>query len=269
MGGETRDNESAASAPKEWRSLLSPLPHPLQGTKLNPSDSPGTPLSTMARTGKEGRRNCFCVLWALLLLGPFHLLCPTLAHPLHNWVPTECQELCLSLGVSKRVRHLLLSKSLLSRSNEDTREGCNNPLCSNWVPSPSLEWGGLVSSVVSDSLQPMDCSLPGSFVHGILQARILNRRLLFLLHWQAGSLPLVPPGRTRTIQGRSPGWSWHRGYGRFRNSTGIHVWTQVNNVFLTEFFSGFLRDEQAHSRTRKTGGVKRPFPKDIGPGHFY
>ena len=175
MGGETRDNESAASAPKEWRSLLSPLPHPLQGTKLNPSDSPGTPLSTMARTGKEGRRNCFCVLWALLLLGPFHLLCPTLAHPLHNWVPTECQELCLSLGVSKRVRHLLLSKSLLSRSNEDTREGCNNPLCSNWVPSPSLEWGGLVSSVVSDSLQPMDCSPPGSSVHGILQARILER----------------------------------------------------------------------------------------------
>lgn len=116
MGGETGDNESAASAPKEWRSLLSPLPHPLRGTKLNPSDSPGTPLSTTARTGKEGRRNCFCILWALLLLGslPFHLLYPTLAHPLHNWVPTECQELCLSLGVSKRVRQLLLSKSLLS-----------------------------------------------------------------------------------------------------------------------------------------------------------
>ena len=173
MGGKTRDNESAVSAPKEW-SLLSPLPHPLQGTELNPSDSPGTPLSTMARTGKEGRRNCFCVLWALLLLGPFHLLCPTLAHPLHNWVPTECQELCLSLGVSKRVRQLLLSKSLLSRGNEDTREGCNNLLCSNWVPSASLEWGGLVSSVVSDCLQPTDCSLPGSFVHGILQARILE-----------------------------------------------------------------------------------------------
>ena len=28
--------------------------------------------------------------------------------------------------------------------------------------------------VVSDSLQPMDCSLPGSSVHGILQARILE-----------------------------------------------------------------------------------------------
>ena len=29
-------------------------------------------------------------------------------------------------------------------------------------------------SVVSDSLQPMDCSLPGSSVHGIFQARVLE-----------------------------------------------------------------------------------------------
>ena len=58
---------------------------------------------------------------------------------------------------------------------------------------------------------PMDCSLPGSRVHGILQARILecvamsssrgssqakgsNLHLLYLLRWQAGSLPLAPPG---------------------------------------------------------------------------
>ena len=52
---------------------------------------------------------------------------------------------------------------------------------------------------------PMDCSLPGSSVHGIPQARILewvallqgifltqgsNLHLLGLLHWQVGSLPL-------------------------------------------------------------------------------
>ena len=58
---------------------------------------------------------------------------------------------------------------------------------------------------------PMDCSPPGSPVHGILQARMLewvampppgvfsiqglNPRLLHLLHWQACSLPLVPPGK--------------------------------------------------------------------------
>ena len=67
----------------------------------------------------------------------------------------------------------------------------------------------LCCSVISD---PMDCSPPGSSVHGILQVRILeyvvissSRRifpiqvsklgLLNLLHWQADSLPLVPPGK--------------------------------------------------------------------------
>ena len=57
---------------------------------------------------------------------------------------------------------------------------------------------------------PMDCSLPGSSVHGLLQARILewvalhqgifptrgsNPHLLCLLHWQVGSSPLAPPGK--------------------------------------------------------------------------
>ena len=66
----------------------------------------------------------------------------------------------------------------------------------------------LSHSVVSDSLQPHGLySLPGSFVHGILQARILEwvavsySRASFLtqrlspclsclLHWQADSFPL-------------------------------------------------------------------------------
>ena len=57
---------------------------------------------------------------------------------------------------------------------------------------------------------PMNCSLPGSSVHRISQARILewvaissssgssqrsNPDLLCLLPWQAGSLPLAPPGK--------------------------------------------------------------------------
>ena len=63
----------------------------------------------------------------------------------------------------------------------------------------------------------MDCSPPGSSVHGILQARILegvarpssrgssptqgsNLCLLCLLHWQAGSLLLAPPGKTKIHQ---------------------------------------------------------------------
>ena len=61
---------------------------------------------------------------------------------------------------------------------------------------------------------PMDCSLPGFSVHGILQARILewvamytsrgssqqesNPYLLCLLHRQEGSLPLAPPGKPFT-----------------------------------------------------------------------
>ena len=57
----------------------------------------------------------------------------------------------------------------------------------------------------------MDCSQPGSSVHGILQAGILewgchallqkiflaqglNSCLSCLLHWQSGSLSLAPPG---------------------------------------------------------------------------
>ena len=60
---------------------------------------------------------------------------------------------------------------------------------------------------------PMDCSPPGSSVQGILQARILEwdampssrvssqpkdqtHIFLCLLHWQEGSLPLVPPGKS-------------------------------------------------------------------------
>ena len=78
---------------------------------------------------------------------------------------------------------------------------------------------------------------PGSPVRGILQARILewvampssrgssrprsNLRLLWLLHWLAGSLPLAPPGkpgwelRGRNLQAclekseKDLCWSWH------------------------------------------------------------
>ena len=67
-------------------------------------------------------------------------------------------------------------------------------------------------SVVSDSLDPMDCSLPGSLVRGIFQARILDWSglpfpspgdlphpgvKLRLLHWQADSTT-SPPGKPTT-----------------------------------------------------------------------
>ena len=62
---------------------------------------------------------------------------------------------------------------------------------------------------------PKDCSSLGSPVHGIFQARILEwvaisyyrgssqswdqTCLLYLLHWQVGSLPLAPPGNPISI----------------------------------------------------------------------
>ena len=70
----------------------------------------------------------------------------------------------------------------------------------------------LVAQLCPTLCDPNDCILPGSSVHGILKARIRgwvaipfsrgifliqgsNLRLLGLLHWQADSLPLVPPGK--------------------------------------------------------------------------
>ena len=68
---------------------------------------------------------------------------------------------------------------------------------------------------MSDFGEPVDCSPPGSSVHGILQNENigvgchallrgifliegLNLHLLCLLHWQAGSLPIVPLGKPTT-----------------------------------------------------------------------
>ena len=60
----------------------------------------------------------------------------------------------------------------------------------------------------------VDCSPPGSSVHGILQARILEWIAMpssrgswprdwtcLSLHWQAGSLPLAPPGKPSSYVG--------------------------------------------------------------------
>ena len=96
-----------------------------------------------------------------------------------------------------------------------TEDGVNiNAYCSVRCCSPPN-----TSCVLAKSLQlcptlcdPMDYSLPGSSVHGILQTRILewvampssrgssrpmglNPCLLSFLHWQAGSLPLALPGK--------------------------------------------------------------------------
>ena len=80
---------------------------------------------------------------------------------------------------------------------------------------------------VSNFLWPLDCSRPGSSVHGILQARMpewvaishcrgifltqgSSPHLLHLPHWQADSLPILLHGKPFTVQGReylmATGW---------------------------------------------------------------
>ena len=82
-----------------------------------------------------------------------------------------------------------------------------------WVSQPSIHPCS-VSQLCPILCDPMDCSPPDSFIHGIFQARILeschfllqgilliqglNPYLLCLLHWQEGSLPLIPPAKPRT-----------------------------------------------------------------------
>ena len=77
-------------------------------------------------------------------------------------------------------------------------------------PLPQLFWK--VHSVMSDSLRPMDCGLPGSSVRGMLQARILEwvaspfsrgsswpRDQTWSPALQADSLPAESPGKL---------WNW-------------------------------------------------------------
>ena len=93
-----------------------------------------------------------------------------------------------------------------------------------WAPKTSIGWMSdtnpiwfLRVCVPAKMLQScpslcdrMDCSLPGSSVLGILQARILewtamptsqgsNLLLLCFLHWKVGSLPLVPPVKPSVV----------------------------------------------------------------------
>ena len=85
--------------------------------------------------------------------------------------------------------------------------------CGVQLPAESLLNNVCAQSLshVQLSVTPMNCSPPGSSVHGIFQTRYWsalpfllqgifptqgsNPHLLCLLHWQADSLPLAPPGK--------------------------------------------------------------------------
>ena len=78
-----------------------------------------------------------------------------------------------------------------------------------------MSYVSLVTQLCWTLCSPMDYRLPGSSAHGIFQAGILGWGAIYysggssqprdqtpnsrsLLHWQAGSLPLVPPGKPQT-----------------------------------------------------------------------
>ena len=86
--------------------------------------------------------------------------------------------------------------------------------CPEMDPTPFLGTSGQSSCSVAQSCptlcDPIDCSPPGSSVHGIVLARILEcfaihfargssppRDQTCLLPWQAGSLLLPPPGKSQ------------------------------------------------------------------------
>ena len=91
--------------------------------------------------------------------------------------------------------------------------GSLNSLTSLLPPCLSCTVLQLLNCLKSLTLcEPLDCSPPGSSIHGISHARILewvaisssrgifltqgsNSHILCVLHWQAGSLPLAPPGK--------------------------------------------------------------------------
>ena len=89
-------------------------------------------------------------------------------------------------------------------------QGHAQPLCSLSAP---IKLGCVVVQTLSHGqffCNPMDCSLPGSSIHGILQARILELvavspgnlptqgSIPCLLYWQVGSFPLSHQGSHKT-----------------------------------------------------------------------
>ena len=80
------------------------------------------------------------------------------------------------------------------------------------LPMFFVGWAELIQTVVPDSLQPYGLwparflcpwDSPGknarvgchALLQGIFPIQGLNPSLLFLLHWEVGSLPLAPPGK--------------------------------------------------------------------------
>ena len=89
-----------------------------------------------------------------------------------NYIPTI-------LNQNSNMKNLLLLLKKKERERENEPQEDSSLFCllstSKLISNLDIQIIEYVShSVVSDFLQPIDCRLPGSFVHGILQARILE-----------------------------------------------------------------------------------------------
>ena len=122
------------------------------------------------------------------------------SHILKIFPPGDLSHPFLSLHSSWNLRQICLS-------HKDGRGSRVEPeSCQSWCTrAKSLQFCPTLCD-------PMDCSLAGSSVHGdspgkntgvachallqgIFPAQGLNLCFLYLLHWQAGSLSLAPPGK--------------------------------------------------------------------------
>ena len=128
----------------------------------------------------------------------------------------------------------MMKKALLEEAvpRTLTSEARVSEIITSNVRKSSILMGCMRVSLVAQSCPTLcdriDCSLPGSSIHGILQARILawvvilffrgifptqraNPLLLCLLHWHADSLPSAPHGKPHPERSRSKNRST-RGY---------------------------------------------------------
>ena len=122
-----------------------------------------------------------------------------MAHPSED----NSRYVCLQRGGSRQGN---------PRGGTETQSYYFNPTCREWLPACLHACVHILSHFSRVQLfeTPMDCSPTSSSVHGILQARILERvampscrrssrhgdgtPVLCLLPWEAGSLPLASPG---------------------------------------------------------------------------
>ena len=106
------------------------------------------------------------ISWSLLKLMSIELVMPSIHLIL-------CHHLLLLTSIFPSIRIFSNESALCIR--------CPKYWSFSFTISPSSEYSELITFAVAESLQscpalcdPMDCSLPGSFVHGIFQARVLE-----------------------------------------------------------------------------------------------